>query len=59
MKLLAGCVLSGLLLLTAGCKPDAAVKRGAVVDEPTPKTQPTPVVVEPKTNQQPPLIKVQ
>ena len=58
MKALACTLLCGLLLLTSGCKPDAAVKRGAVVDEPTPKTQPTPVVDKPMVDKPQPLKKV-
>ncbi|MEG9431648.1 hypothetical protein [Terriglobus sp. ADX1] len=32
MKLLAGTLLCVLMVAIAGCKPDAAVKRGAVID---------------------------
>ena len=58
MKCRAATLLCGMLLLIAGCKPDAAVKSGAVVDQPVPKKT-NPPDDKPSTNQPPPQTKVQ
>lgn len=57
MKFIAATLLCGILLVMAGCKPDAAIKTGAVIDQPTQKKTTT-VGHKPSTNQ-PPQTKVQ
>ena len=64
MKLIVCLLLASLSFSLTGCKPDAAVERGATVGAGpgTPETQKkfgAPIVTEPKTNKTQPLNKVQ
>ncbi len=63
--MIAFCGIAVLSLSVLGCKPDAAVKRGSVIgagpatSEKDVKKSGTPIVIEPKTDKQYPVKKVQ